>query len=116
MIDRYGNKIIVAYSESEVLRIEAALTLAKFHRLRAYRDIALMTGRSVSSVIQKAQSLRRERLARVRDNTRKWIRSSELVTGRPRVLIPLEPSKIAPVSLAARMSGRASRSATTGMR
>lgn len=108
-LDRYGCKIMVGWSEVEKQWLEAALTLPKSERTDAYRDIAYMSARPMLSVQRMAWRVamfkRDEEVKRSRIAPRPVKRAE-----------PLAPSQIAPPSQARLMSGRASRSATTGVR
>lgn len=58
MIDRFGSKVSVAWPEHHLVWVEAALTLDFKDRQQAYRDIAEMTGRSVSAVRDRAKHVK----------------------------------------------------------
>lgn len=66
MISRTGSRIRVGFSETETIWLKAAVTLALGERERAYRDIASMSGRTLSSVRHKARRLLSEHRAQVR--------------------------------------------------
>ncbi len=109
MIDRYGNRVAVSWSQTEMIWLEAAMSLAtRAERKEAYRDISAMSGRPVSSVERMAW-----RLAMLkRDEDLKRLRLSPRQVKR---VEPLPPSQIKP-SLAMMMAGRSTYSPTTGMR
>ncbi len=65
MLDRFGQKITVGWSPTEHEYLHAANTLAGAERTAAFEDIAAMTGRSLSSVRERAYSLAREQRAMV---------------------------------------------------
>lgn len=62
--DRWGNLVMVAYSETELLWIGAAISLPAAERTMALEDIASLTGRSLYHIKMKAQ---RMHLARSRE-------------------------------------------------
>lgn len=57
MIDRFGKPIRVGYSLTELIWIEAALSLDKIERRAAFHDIACLTGRSYKSIKDKASTI-----------------------------------------------------------
>lgn len=55
MIDRYGNRVAVSWSQTEMIWLEAAMSLATSReRSIAYRDIGKMSGRPVISIQRMA--------------------------------------------------------------
>lgn len=63
MLDRFGNRINIAWSEVEILWLQAAVSLpTPPERFAAYRDIAGMTGRGYANVKQKALSIQYDRV------------------------------------------------------
>jgi len=58
MIDRFNNRVSVAWSEYELEWLRAALTLDKRERCAAYRDIASMSGRGLEAVRRAASTIR----------------------------------------------------------
>lgn len=61
MIDRFGRKIQVGWSDHEELWVEAALTLKGDDRIAALWDIAELTGRGIHNVRAKAQAIASQR-------------------------------------------------------
>jgi hypothetical protein len=59
-VDRWGRPIRLGWPRHHLVWIEAALTLPKMERLRAYEDISSLTGRSLTAVLQRAAVVRRE--------------------------------------------------------
>ena len=57
MIDRHGKTVYVSWQAHELIWLQAALSLPRHDRPAAYRDIAYMSGRAVSSVQRKALRL-----------------------------------------------------------
>lgn len=57
MRDKFGHLVSVAYSETELLWIGAAISLPAAERTIALEDIASMTGRSLYHVKMKAQRM-----------------------------------------------------------
>lgn len=63
-VDRFGKPLALAWSQTEIIWLEAAITLAtKDERMAAYRDIAGMTGRTVAAVTARARSMRDDKVA-----------------------------------------------------
>lgn len=58
MIDRFGNRVSVAWPEHHLEWIRAALTLDFAERQAAYRDIASMTGRGIKAVRDRAKFMK----------------------------------------------------------
>jgi hypothetical protein len=55
VIDRYGRRIAVGWSDVEMLWLEAAMSLpTRAERKEAYRDISTMSGRPVLSIERMA--------------------------------------------------------------
>lgn len=74
MLDRFGNKVSIGYSEIELIWIEAANTLRGYERSCALYDISEMTGRSVSNIREKANLMRAEK------THQDWLRSRPAMT------------------------------------
>jgi hypothetical protein len=70
MIDRFGNNIMVAYSEMELEWLIAAMALPIDERDAALTDIAAMSGRTFKEVSRKAAVMRQK----VKDQERQWAR------------------------------------------
>lgn len=108
MIDRYGNRLAVGWSEVEMLWLEAALALPKNERMSAYQDIAAMSTRPALSIQRMAHRVamlkRDEELRRMRLAPRQVKRAD-----------PLPPSQIV-ATRKQLMAGRSTYSPTTGMR
>src|SRR5512146_1082052 len=54
MLNRFGNRILVGWSQKELVWLHAATTLPNGERESAYCDIAYMTGRSMAAVRKQA--------------------------------------------------------------
>ena len=102
MIDSSGKSIIVGWSVTELLYLDAAMTLPTKERPQAYEDIASMTGRRVATVYRKASSLREERIAAAR-----LFLSRKPPKERKAEPPTLSPSQFAPPSMARLMGQRA---------
>lgn len=61
MIDRFGNKIDVAWPTHHILWVEAAMSLSQTARVQAFQDIADLTGRSYIAVYEKHRYIKRKR-------------------------------------------------------
>lgn len=104
MLDRYGRPIIVGWSETEMLWVEAALSLPHFSRIAAYEDIAGMTGRPLAMIQRKATLIGQARIARERE--------ARMASRDPNTVMTLQPfpaSKLntSPEMLAKRVGRRA---------
>lgn len=88
MIDRFGNPILVGWSEHEDLWLAAAMSLpSRSDRIAAYQDISELTGRSFAVVLRRAElKLEREATQRRRE------RSLRIAEARERRL--LEPTSV----------------------
>ncbi len=109
MIDRFGKRVAVSWSEVEMIWLEAAMSLeTRAERKEAYRDISAMSGRPVLSIERMAWRVamlkRDEAIRRMREQPRQVKRTEAMA-----------PSQIKP-SLAMMMAGRSTYSPTTGMR
>lgn len=101
MLDRFGERIRVSYSEAERIYLRAAMTLGRMDRRPAFQDIAELSGRTLSQIRDAAYALHSADLA-------------EWAASRPRMLpvrvVPkmasLAPSELKPPSRAALMAGR----------
>ena len=104
MIDRFGKRILVGYSETELVWLEAANSLPPYERFQALYDIADMSGRSIVNIREKACKLRQEAI------DREWRRNRDVLVARRAVPHPCEPTAPSDFkwpSRAALMSGRA---------
>lgn len=61
MIDRFGKPLSVGWSETEIIWLEAALTLKGEIKFAAFRDISEMSGRSYGAVLAKAANVVEEK-------------------------------------------------------
>lgn len=62
MKDRFGQPLALAWSEVEILWLEAAISLKTLDlRMAAYLDISGMSGRSFAAVKRKALNLQMEK-------------------------------------------------------
>jgi hypothetical protein len=60
VIDRFGNRVSVAWPEHHLIMIEAALTLPFQERQDAFRDIAEITTRTLPQVRNRAYEISRQ--------------------------------------------------------
>ena len=102
MIDRFGNKVSIGYSEIELIWIEAANSLRGYDRTCALYDISEMTGRSVANIREKANKMRLEKVHQ------DWLRSRPAMTASagPGYGPRLAPSELKQPSMAALMGGK----------
>ena len=56
-VDRFGNTVLMGWSEAECLWLKAAMELPRRERFEAFADISEMSGRSVAAVQSKAYAL-----------------------------------------------------------
>lgn len=59
-VDRWGKKVLVAWSEIEMEWLMAAISLDPCDRVPAYRDIGDMVGRTLEAVRRRANDLIKE--------------------------------------------------------
>ena len=116
MIDRFGNEVLVAWADHEVIWIEAALTLPIHKRKDAFRDIAYMCARTFQSVERKAYAIRRAQIERHRARVKAGIQTRGIITRSYVERRAALPSMIAQPSRERLMAGRSTYSPTTGMR
>ena len=102
MIDRFGNKVSIGYSEIELIWIEAANSLRGYDRTCALYDISQMSGRSVANIREKANMMRTEKIHQ------DWLRTQPAMTANVSrgYGARMEPSKLKQPSMAALMGGR----------
>ena len=81
MFDRFGDPIRVGWAEHELLWIDAAMTLPRGERFRAFEDIASLTGRTVANI--QSYAYRR--------------RAAFLAPSEPRVVMVPGPAPFGPV-------------------
>lgn len=103
MLDRFGNKVSIGYSEIELIWIEAANSLRGYERSCALYDISEMTGRSVSNIREKANLMRAEK------TQQDWLRNAPAMASRADRGRPggMPPSDLARPSLGRLMGSKA---------
>ncbi len=102
MLDRFGNKVSIGYSEIELIWIEAANSLRGYERACALYDISQMSGRSVANVREKANKMRVEKVHQ------DWLRNAPAMGSRADRGRPggMPPSEISLPSMARLMAGK----------
>jgi hypothetical protein len=100
MLDRWGQKIRIGWSDVEIIYICAALSLPRQERREAFEQIADLTGRTLAAVQERAYNLQ---AARLRPSEPRGV----VVAARSVPCPQRAPGAIRPLSRAALMDGRA---------
>lgn len=104
MLDRFGKRVFVGWAEHEIIWLKAAMTMTP-RSTDDLRDIAEMTGRSLSAVRTKMAKLEAEGMER---RTAEMLKQRSAVAGSCATSTPsVIPSGIRPLTRAQLMRGRA---------
>ena len=101
-VDRFGQRVDIAYAAHEILWIEAANTLDPHERACCFGQIASLTGRSIANIRDKANSLRKEAIQKAYEANREAPTRRVMVSASPTT----HPSTITGPTKARLMAGK----------